>query len=588
MLRKLLRWVVRAAATALVLFVLALVVDYFSHRISNNSVLEIKLDGEMVERGSGNWLGALRGSNQTALSNVRSAIHNAERDPRIVGLAIKVIDPTMEIAQAQEITDAVSSFAKKGKWTTAYIESAGEFEPGNLAYMVASSAGQASMMPQGELNLVGIGIQEMFLRGALDWIGVKPELYAIGKYKTAANMFLDKTMTADQREADESLIQNLFGQLTTQIAAQRHLSPAVVQSLVNQAPLTPEQGIQAHLIDKIEYEDQFDDRVENWGGGAKHDTVDYLSYVRPKIFAGFNAGPKIAVVYGSGEIDRGEGGYDPLTSPGGASMGSDTMADAFEQVRDDDSIKAVIFRIDSPGGSVVASELIRREVELTAKAKPLVVSMSGYAASGGYWISTPANKVFADPGTITGSIGVLGGKFNVAPAMAKLGIATESVSQGENFSMFDSFTDFTPQQQATMKDRLLGDVYKQFVKRVADSRHLSVAQVENVAQGRVWTGQQALSFKLVDRLGNFDAALTEAKNEAGISADQPVQLVSLPKQPGLIEQLIGAGGGGVGSSAVASGVFSRLVAPWVRVLHEERVQSGAAGLLYCAHLPFLR
>lgn len=267
-------------------------------------------------------------------------------------------------------------------------------------------------------------------------------------------------------------------------------------------------------------------------------------------------------------------------------MGSATIADAFDEVRDDDSIKAVIFRIDSPGGSVVASELIRREAELTAKKKPLVVSMSGYAASGGYWISTPASKVFADPGTITGSIGVLGGKFNVGPAMAKLGVTTDSVTQGDNFNMFDSFTDFTPQQEATMRDRILGDVYKQFVKRVADSRRLSVDQVEKVAQGRVWTGQQALSFKLVDQLGDFDAALAEAKKEAGIPAGQSVQLVSLPRQPGLIEQLMGAGG--VGSNGAISGAVSRIVAPWFRVLREARIQSGAAGLLYCAHLPLLR
>jgi protease-4 len=434
------------------------------------------------------------------------------------------------------------------------------------------------------LNLVGIGIQEMFLRGALDWIGVKPELYAIGKYKTAANMFVDKAMTPAQREADEGLINNMFEQLITQIAAQRHLENATVQSLVNKAPLTPQDGIQAHLLDKVEYEDQFDDRVEKWGG-AEHETVDYLSYVRSKML-GFKAGAKIAVVYGSGEIDRGEGGYDPLTSPGGASMGSTTMSDAFEQVRNDDSIKAVIFRIDSPGGSVVASELIRREVELTANKKPLVVSMSGYAASGGYWISTPAAKVFADPGTITGSIGVLGGKFNVAPAMAKLGVTTESVSRGDNFTMFDSFTDFTPQQEATMRDRLLGDVYKQFVKRVAQSRHLSVDQVEKVAQGRVWTGQQALSFKLVDQLGDFDAALKEAKRRANIPADQAVDLVSLPRRPGVIEQLMGAGG--VSSNTVVSGALIRLAAPWFRVLREQRVQSGAAGWLYCAHLPFVR
>lgn len=585
MLRRILRWILRAAATVLVLFIIAIVVDYFTHRVPANAVLEIKLTGTMVERGSTNWLGALRGADQTALNNVRSAIHNAERDHRIVGLALKVIDPEMEMAQAQEIADAVAGFAKKGKWTAAYIETAGEFAPGNLAYMVASPAGEVSMMPQGELNLVGIGMQEIFLRGALDWIGVRPDLYAIGKYKTAVNMFLDKQMNDAQREADEGLIKSLYGQLTARIAAQRHLEQNAVTALINQAPFSATDGLRNRLIDKLEYEDQFDDRIEHYGG-TKHETVDYLSYVRPRFLSGFHGGDKIAVVYGSGEIDRGKGGYDPVLSPGGSSMGSDTMSDAFQQVRDDDSIKAVIFRIDSPGGSVVASELIRREVELTAKKKPLVVSMSGYAASGGYWVSTPASKIIADPGTVTGSIGVLGGKFNVAPALAKVGITTDRVSEGDNVTMFDSFTDFTPAQTAMLRDRMLGEVYKQFVQRVAESRHLSVDQVEKIAQGRVWTGEQALSLKLVDKLGNFDDALKEAKTLAKLPLDKPIELVSLPRQPSMVEQLLGAGA--VDSRAALGGALSSVTAPWLRILREQRIQSGAAGALYCAHLPFVR
>jgi protease-4 len=575
----------RAAATVLVLLVIAVIVDYFTHRVPSNAVLEIKLTGTVVERSSGNWLGALRGSDQTALNSVRSAIHNAQRDPRIVGLTIKVIDPEMEMAQAQEIADAVSEFAKKGKWTAAYIETAGEFAPGNLAYMVASSAGEVSMMPQGELNLVGVGIREMFVRGTLDWIGVRPDLYAIGKYKTAANLFLDKAMTPAQREADEGLIKSLYGQLTSRIASHRHLEPAAVAALINQAPFSAADGLRNRLLDKLEYQDQFDDRIKN-RGGREHETIDYLSYVRPRFLSGIHPGAEIAVVYGSGEIDRGRGGYDPLMSPGSSSMGSDTMVEAFQKVRDDDSIKAVIFRVDSPGGSVVASELIRREVELTAKKKPLVVSMSGYAASGGYWVSTPASKIIADPGTVTGSIGVLGGKFNVAPAMAKLGVTTDGVFEGDNVTMFDAFTDFTPTQTAMLRDRMLGEVYKQFVQRVAQSRHLSVDQVEKIAQGRVWTGEQALSLKLVDQLGDFDAALKEAKKQAQLPPDQPVELVSLPRQPGIVQQLVGAGG--ADSPAIMGGSLSRIIAPWLSLLRQQRIQSGAAGALYCAHLPFVR
>lgn len=438
------------------------------------------------------------------------------------------------------------------------------------------------MMPQGELNLVGIGMRELFMRGTLDWIGVRPNLYAIGKYKTAANIFLDKQMTPAQREADQSLIKDLFNQLVGRIAAQRHLEVAGVIGLINRAPLSPAEGIGSRLIDKLEYEDQFDERIKHYGG-VEHNTVDYVAYVRPRFFSGMRSGPRIAVVYGSGEIDRGKGGYDPLLSPGGASMGSQTMAEAFEKVREDDSIKAVIFRIDSPGGSVVASELIRRAAELTAKKKPLVVSMSGYAASGGYWVSTPAARIIADPGTVTGSIGVLGGKFNIAPAMAKLGITSEGVFEGDNVQMFDSFTDFTPAQEAMLRDKMLGEVYKQFVKRVAESRRLSFAQVDKIAQGRVWTGQQALALKLVDQLGGFDAALKEAKKEASLPPDQPVGLVSYPVQTGLLSQLLG----GADSRAALEGALGRIVAPWLDLLRRQRIQSGAAGILYCAHLPLI-
>jgi protease IV len=584
MLRRILRWMLRLAATLVVLFILALVVDFFTHRVPSNAVLEIKLTGQVVERGSTNWLGALRGANQTALDNVRTAIHNAERDERIVGLVLKVIDPAMEMAQAQELADEVGGFAKKGKWTAAYLETAGEFAPGNLPYMVATSAGQVSLMPQGELNLVGIGMRELFIRGTLDWIGVRPDLYAIGKYKTAANIFLDKQMTPAQREADQSLVKSLYDQLIARIAAQRHLEVPAVTVLINQAPFSPAAGIRNRLVDKLEYEDQFDDRIKHYGG-IEHKTVDYLAYVRPRFLSGMRSGPRIAVVYGSGDIARGKGGYDPLLSPGGSSMGSETMEDAFEKVRDDDSIKAVIFRIDSPGGSVVASELIRRAVELTAKKKPLVVSMSGYAASGGYWVSTPASKIIADPGTVTGSIGVLGGKFNIAPAMAKLGVTSEGVFQGDNVEMFDSFTDFTPTQEAMLRDRMLGEVYKQFVKRVAESRHLSFDQVDKIAQGRVWTGQQALALKLVDQLGGFDAALKEAKKVAKLPLDQPVGLVSYPLQTGLLSQLLD---GGADSRAVLEGAFGRVVEPWLDLLRAERIQSGTAGMLYCAHLPLVR
>jgi len=585
MLRWLLRWVIRLAVTAVLVLIVAALMDYFEHRVQPNSVLVLRLSGQVLERANAGWLGSLRGGERTGLNQVRRALEMARQDDRIVGLAVKVIDPSMEMAQAQEIASLIEQFRASGKWTSAYIESAGESGPGNLDYLVASAAGEVSLMPQGELNIIGVQVRELFMRGTLDWLGVNPEIYAIGAYKTAGNIFTQKDFTPAQREEDTSLVNDLYAQLVAEIAAQRHLQTETLQQLIDRAPLSAEDGLQAHLVDRMEYEDQFDNRIKQHGGGAEHPLIAYDVYARPHLLS-FSSGPRIAVVYGNGAIDRGRSGFDPLLSPEQISMGSQTMAEAFQAVRNDNSVKAIVFRIDSPGGSVVASELIRREVELTAAVKPVIISMSGYAASGGYWIATPGQMIFAEPGTITGSIGVLGGKFNVAAAAAKIGINTDAVARGNNVAMFDSFTDFTADQAAYFHDHLLGDVYRAFVAKVAASRHLTVAQVDKIAQGRMWTGRQALGIKLIDRLGGLEEAIAEAKARAHLAANQSVTIVSFPRQPGLLEQLAGVGGAEDGLAGIDN--LAQEATPLLRIISRQRALAGAAGLLYDARLPVVR
>lgn len=584
MLKRLVRWLLKIAVIIVVMVVIGVVVDYFEHRIPSDSVLVVELTGPVVERGNTSWFGALSGS-QTPLDVVRRALRTAKSDPRIVGLALKVIDPTMEMAQAQEIASLVKDFRASGKWTTAYIETAGESEPGNLDYLVAAAAGNVSLMPMGQLNIMGVQIRELFARGTLDMLGIKPEFAAIGAYKTAGNIFTHKGFTPAQQEEDQSLVDNLYAQLVNRFANDRHLQPAVVQNLIDQAPLSAADALQDHLVDRTEYEDQFDNRVKHRGGGT-HALIDYQNYASPRFLGGFGGGPRIAVVYGEGAIVRGESGYDPVLSPEGRSMGSGPMVRAFRRVRKDDSIKAVVFRIDSPGGSVIASELIRRQVQLTAAVKPVIVSMSGYAASGGYWIATPGRAIFADPGTITGSIGVLGGKFDISQGAAKIGVNTAAVSRGRNVGMFDPFTSFTPEQAAFFHDRMLGDVYRDFVARVAASRHLTVAQVNKIAQGRVWTGQQALGIKLIDHLGGFDAALAYAKAQAGIAPTTSVEIVNLPRRPGILSQLLGLLTGA--DELAQSRDALHLAAPVLRLVEEQRALAGAAGLLYSPNLPAVR
>ncbi len=580
MIRRFFRWVVRLIVLAIVSLVIAVVIDFVNHRVAPNSVLVLQLDGPVVERASG--FAGLVSEHETALNVVRKALTAGAKDPRIAGLAVEVFDPQMELAQAQEICVMIYDFAAHGKWTAGYLESAGDFGPGNAPFLVASAAGELSMMPQGELNLVGVSIREVFARGMLDWIGVEPQMYSIGKYKTAANIFTEKDFTPPQREEDEALVGDLFDQIVAQAARQRHLKPDALKAIIDQAPLTAEQGLQDKLVDRLEYHDQFRDRVEHHGG-KDHPILKYADYARDYIIPPLKRHQaKIVVIYGDGAIERGEGGFDPLLSPGGEAMGSDAMVKAFRDAREDDSVRAVIFRINSPGGSVIASELIRRQVELTAKQKPVVVSMSGYAASGGYWVATPANRVIADPGTITGSIGVLGGKFNIAGATQKLGINNGAVSRGANVTMFDAFTDFTPAQAKVFQDQILGNTYQFFLKIVAAQRHLTVAQVNDIAQGRVWTGDQALKNKLVDGLGGFDLALAEARRLAKLGPAQPIEFVELPEPPGLLERL---GGGGERSTRL-SPTMMRMLAPAIRIARAAMLRQ-FIGQAYCPLMPAL-
>lgn len=580
MLKRIFRWFVRTIIVIVVLFVIVLASDYVAHRVPADSVLVVTLSGPVAERGSNGVLGLLN-SNGTPLNFVRRAIDRGAKDPRIIGLAIKVIDPEMELAQAQEIAAEVKKFRKTGKWTAAYIETAGDGDPGNLPYLVAAAADNVSLMPRGELNLTGVGLREFFGRGTLDWLGIKPNIGAIGEYKTAFNVFTNKEFTEPQHRDDDALVGDLFDQIVGQIADERHLDAATIKTLVDQAPINAANSLKAKLVDKLAYEDEFTEKLKNWGGGH-HKLENYDDYTRARLLDGFRGGDKVAVIYGSGAIEHGEGGFDPLLSPDSNSMGSDEIVDALKDAREDDDVRAVVFRVDSPGGSTLASELIRREVELTAKKKPVVVSMSGYAASGGYWISVPAKAIVAEAGTITGSIGVLGGKFNIAPATQKLYLNSGSVTRGANYEMFDSFTDFTPAQQRIFEEQILGDDYAYFLKVVAADRHMTIGQVNDVAQGRVWTGLRAKELKLIDAVGTFDDALAKAKVFAGMPAGAEIRIEELPEQPGFLESLLA---GRV--TAALSPSPARAVAPVLRMFRSMLFGYSRFRAAYCPVVPVM-
>ena len=580
MIKRVFRWLLRTVAVLVVLGIVALLSEYISHRVQPGSVLVVTFKGPVVERGSVNLFGMMN-PRETPLNVMRVALTKAAKDQRISGLVIKIIDTQMELSQAQEIAALIHQFRDSGKWTSAYVETAGEMSPGNLPYLVAAATGDISLMPEGELDIVGVGMREIFARGTLDWVGVRPNFASLGKFKSAANIFTEKDFTPAQREEDETLVGAMFDQIVGQTAKERGINVEQMRAVVDQAPLNSGLSLKTHMVERLEYDDQFSDRVKHHGGGS-HRMVDFADYVHPSMISGFGSQDQIAVIYCNGEIVRGEATGIGLT--GREMAASDDMDEAFKLARDDDSVRAVILRVDSPGGSVIASELIRHAAELTVQKKPIIVSMSGYAASGGYWVSTPATWIIAEPGTITGSIGVLGGKFNVGPAAQKIYLNSGAVTRGANVEMFDEFTDFTPDQMKIFQDQLLGDTYQKFLKVVADSRHMSVDAVNTIAQGRVWTGEQALQNKLVDQLGGFSDALAAAKKAAKLPLDREVALVELPEQSGPLAKLLS--GGLVTASAPELPAAMRSMAPALMMIKAALSRgSGTIGAVYCPVVP---
>ena len=332
MFRRFFRWIFRTVLIVVVLITIVAVSEYISHRVQPNSVLSVELDGTVVERASTSVLGLLS-KNQTALNTLRDALDKGAKDPKIVGLEIKVLNPEMELAQAQEIVALIKSFKSHGKWTEAYLETAGESGLGNTPYIVASAADEVSLMPQGELNLVGVQLRELFMRGTLDWMGITPNFASAGKYKSAANMFMNKDFTPAQKEEDEGLADSLFNQIVAAMASERKLSPDTIKSLIDQAPIHAQEGLKARLVDRLEYEDEFTERVKNYGGSV-HRIVEYTNYARPKLLSNLS-GDQIAVIYGEGEIQRTGEGFSPFSGPDSTAMTSDDMAEAFGMLEPD-------------------------------------------------------------------------------------------------------------------------------------------------------------------------------------------------------------------------------------------------------------
>ena len=498
--------------------------------VPEHSTLILRIGGELAETPPNDVIGQITGG--ARVQTVRSyvdALRRAKEDPRIE--SVLIVPTPFESpfwGKVQEIRDAVIDFKKSGKRISAYLEYAGERE-----YYLATAADRIYLMPTSSVDVTGVATYEVFLKGTLDKIGTQADFEKIGDYKTAPNQLTQTTFTPAHREMTESLTRDMYEQLVQGIAQSRRKPAEEVRTLIDQGPFLAEQAVKAGLVDTLAYEDQLDDH----GAVSKNGTIEGERYGRARRGLPTRSAPRMAVVYVTGVINSGDGGFDPLN---GEVAGSMRLVKAIRSARADDNVRAIIVRIDSPGGSSIASDAIWRELTVTKAEKPgrpVVASMSDLAASGGYYVAMAASHIVAQPATLTGSIGIYGGKFVTGGTFEKLGANIESVTFGRNAGMESPERPFNESERQKLREQI-SSFYKGFVEKVAASRKMPVERVHQLAQGRVWTGGQARHYGLVDALGGLDRAIALAKERAGISPETAIEVVTYPPRKTLAELLL--------------------------------------------------
>ncbi|MEU4577139.1 signal peptide peptidase SppA [Nonomuraea sp. NPDC023979] len=484
-------------------------------------VLELDLTEGVIEGPPADPLAAVLSMRKPRLSDVLAGLKRARQDSRVKALIVKIGGNPLGLATVQELRQAVVRFRASGKLTVAFGETFGEFGSGTVPYYLASAFERVYLQPSGDVGLTGIALEQRFVKGALTKLGVGYEMGQRHEYKTAANTFTHDHMTEPHRESVGRIVESVTGQLTAGIADGRRLDPAKVRELFDQGPFIGAEALQAGLVDGLAYRDEVYDEVKRAAGDEAH--LLYVSRYAKGAAVRKLPNPTadgIALIHGMGQIRTGRSGRSPLGGSG--AMGSDTISAALRAARRDDHVKAVVFRVDSPGGSYVASDTVWREVVLTRKVKPIIVSMGDLAASGGYFVSMAADVIVAQPGTLTGSIGVSGGKPVLSELLERIGVTSETVAEGANAGMFSTSRGFSPEQWERV-NAWLDRIYDDFVGKVAEGRSLTRERAHELARGRVWTGGDARDNGLVDELGGLEDALALARKRAGLADDAPVR-----------------------------------------------------------------
>ena len=498
--------------------------------IGEGTVLTLDLTRALPDQPPDSGIERLLYPNRLTLIEALNTIERASNDSRITGLVARIGDSNMGLAEVQELRDAIAAFRAKGKRAVAYSDTFGELGSGTHSYYLAAAFNEIWLQPMGTLGLVGLRIEMPYLRGTLDMLGIKPSVEHREEYKDAANMFTEKQMTDPEREELQALLGSINTQMVADIAKDRKIDPATLKEVIDRAPLLTDEALKAHLVDHV---GDRTNAITSFGATPK---LLSLEKYRDEVGEAHESGPTIALIYATGMLSRGGGdGGNALT---GGESGTDKLVRAFRLAQEDKNVRAILFRIDSPGGSATAAETIWAAVHRAHEAgKPVIVSMGDVAGSGGYYIAAPADKIVAEPATLTGSIGVVAGKPVISGLMQKLGANSDALQTGANAGMFSLFHDFSPSEHERL-NAVIDDIYNGFKHRVAQGRKLDDAAVEAVAKGRVWSGGDALKNKLVDTLGGFRTALNIAKQSAGIATDQDVTLKIYPPPKTEIEAIV--------------------------------------------------
>lgn len=497
----------------------------------DETYLRLNFDTALYESRPDDLIGSLTFGNPPTLYDVISGINRAAENPKIKALIAFSTNPALSLTQIQEIREAVLAFRKTGKDTVFYAPTLGEMGGGLGMYYLASAFGDIRIQPSGEVGVAGISIESPYLKDALLKIGIRPSFNARYEYKTGADMMNASEMSPQERETMTGIMDAFISRIAHDAGEARGIEAAEMKQILLNGPYFADKALEMRLIDRIEYTDNLEEELKEKSGELV-DFFDFAYASEPEIK---HKTPVVAFIPAVGIIQFGDSvfGGDAYRSI----LGLSTFSENMRQAADDDSVKAIVIRIDSPGGGYISSDAMRNEIEFVKKVKekPVVCSMGSSAASGGYFISLGCDAVFAMPATLTGSIGVFGGKLVFKNLLDKFDVNVSSIKMGKNAGMFSPVQDFTVSQKQYFNDSL-DRVYQDFTAKVAERRLLSAKETDAAARGRVFTGQQAVEKKLIDGIGGITASVAAASKLAG--QEKPLPVLEFPAQPTRVEMLI--------------------------------------------------